>query len=72
MPAQHFGCFRGAGHRLLAACHAPEHALTTKQELAKIPILDALWEDLLKRLRQTDADLFLTENDRQTQDRRLA
>lgn len=37
---------------------APEHALTTKQELARIPILDALWEDLLKRLRQTDPDLF--------------
>src|SRR5512146_2722350 len=37
---------------------APEHALTTKQELAKIPILDALWEDLLKRLRQTDPELF--------------
>lgn len=37
---------------------APEHALTTKRELAKIPILDALWEDLLKRLRQTDAELF--------------
>jgi len=36
---------------------APEHALTTKQELARIPILDALWDDL-KRLRQTDADLF--------------
>jgi hypothetical protein len=36
----------------------PEHALTTKNELAKIPILDALWEDLLKRLRQTDAGLF--------------
>lgn len=37
---------------------APEHALTTKRELAKIPILDALWEDLLKRLGHTDADLF--------------
>jgi len=37
---------------------APEHALTTKQELARIPILDALWDDLLKRLRQTNADLF--------------
>lgn len=36
----------------------PEHALTTKNELAKIPIVDALWEDLLKRLRQTDAGLF--------------
>ncbi|HEY6970232.1 MAG TPA: class II aldolase/adducin family protein [Candidatus Angelobacter sp.] len=36
----------------------PEDALNTKQELAKIPILDALWEDLLKRLRQTDPDLF--------------
>jgi ribulose-5-phosphate 4-epimerase/fuculose-1-phosphate aldolase len=37
---------------------APEHALTTKQELGRIPILDALWEDLLKRLHQTDPDLF--------------
>jgi L-fuculose-phosphate aldolase len=37
---------------------APEHALTAKQELAKIPILEPLWEDLLKRLRQTDPDLF--------------
>jgi ribulose-5-phosphate 4-epimerase/fuculose-1-phosphate aldolase len=37
---------------------APDHALTTKKELANIPILDALWEDLLKRLRQSDADLF--------------
>jgi hypothetical protein len=37
---------------------APEHALTTKQELARIPILEPLWEDLQKRLRQTDSDLF--------------
>jgi ribulose-5-phosphate 4-epimerase/fuculose-1-phosphate aldolase len=37
---------------------SPEHAITTKQELAKIPILDALWEDLLKRLHQTDPELF--------------
>ena len=37
---------------------APQHALTTKQELARIPILDALWEDLLKRLQQTDPELF--------------
>lgn len=37
---------------------AHEHALTAKQELAKIPILEPLWEDLLKRLRQTDPDLF--------------
>jgi len=44
---------------------APEHALTTKQELAKIPILDALWEDLLKRLRQTDPDLFITTASRE-------
>jgi ribulose-5-phosphate 4-epimerase/fuculose-1-phosphate aldolase len=36
----------------------PEHALTAKNELAKIPIIDNLWEDLLKRLRQTDSDLF--------------
>jgi len=39
----------------------PEHALATKNELAKIPILDALWEDLLKRLRQTDRDLLQFE-----------
>lgn len=37
---------------------APEHALTTKQELGRIPILDALWEDFLKRLHQTDLELF--------------
>lgn len=37
---------------------AHEHALTAKRELAKIPILEPLWEDLLKRLRQTDPDLF--------------
>jgi ribulose-5-phosphate 4-epimerase/fuculose-1-phosphate aldolase len=37
---------------------AHEHALTTKKELANIPILDALWEDLLKRLHKSDADLF--------------
>jgi hypothetical protein len=36
----------------------PEHALTAKNELAKIPIIENLWEDLLKRLRQTDAELF--------------
>ena len=41
----------------------PEHALTTKNELGKIPILDALWEDLLKRLRQTDRELFQSEHD---------
>ncbi|PYP91776.1 MAG: hypothetical protein DMG65_06340 [Candidatus Angelobacter sp. Gp1-AA117] len=37
---------------------APEHALTAKHELAKIPIVDNLWEDLLKRLQQTDPGLF--------------
>jgi L-fuculose-phosphate aldolase len=37
---------------------AHEHALTAKRELAKIPIVANLWEDLLKRLRQTDPDLF--------------
>lgn len=36
----------------------PEHALTTKNELAKIPIVETLWNDLLKRLHQTDAELF--------------
>jgi ribulose-5-phosphate 4-epimerase/fuculose-1-phosphate aldolase len=51
---------------------APEHALTAKQELAKIPILDALWEDLSKRLRQTDADLFRIQSNQATQDRKLA
>jgi ribulose-5-phosphate 4-epimerase/fuculose-1-phosphate aldolase len=68
---KYFGCFQ---HGSPASPHVPllRAALTTKQELAKIPILDALWEDLLKRLRQTDADLFLTESDRQTQDRRFA
>ena len=40
----------------------PEHALTTKNELGKIPILDALWEDLLKRLHQTDPELFQSEH----------
>ncbi|MGE5321879.1 MAG: hypothetical protein ACM3SW_03410 [Actinomycetota bacterium] len=39
---------------------ASQHALTTRQELARIPILDALWEDLLKRLQQTDPELFLS------------
>ena len=29
-----------------------------KQELAKIPFLDPLWEDFMKRLRQSDPDLF--------------
>ncbi|HET6936922.1 MAG TPA: class II aldolase/adducin family protein [Candidatus Angelobacter sp.] len=37
---------------------APEHAVVTKNELAKIPIVDRLWEDLQKRLHQTDPDLF--------------
>ncbi|HEV8494586.1 MAG TPA: class II aldolase/adducin family protein [Candidatus Angelobacter sp.] len=36
----------------------PQHALATKNELARIPIVETLWEDLLKRLRQTDAELF--------------
>jgi hypothetical protein len=35
-----------------------EHAMATKNELARIPIVETLWEDLLKRLRQTDAELF--------------
>lgn len=39
----------------------PEHALTTKRELAQIPVVESLWEDLLKRLRQTDAELFEAE-----------
>jgi ribulose-5-phosphate 4-epimerase/fuculose-1-phosphate aldolase len=36
----------------------PEHATATKNELARIPIVETLWEDLLKRLHQTDAELF--------------
>jgi ribulose-5-phosphate 4-epimerase/fuculose-1-phosphate aldolase len=47
----------------------PEHTLTTKNELAKIPILDALWEDLLKRLRQTDRELFQMQESASTQAR---
>ena len=35
-----------------------EHALTAKREIARIPFLQPLWEDLLKRLRQSDAELF--------------
>jgi len=35
-----------------------EHALTAKRELARIPIVENLWEDLLKRLRHSDPDLF--------------
>ncbi len=35
-----------------------QHALTAKSEIARIPFMQPLWEDLLKRLRQTDADLF--------------
>jgi ribulose-5-phosphate 4-epimerase/fuculose-1-phosphate aldolase len=35
-----------------------EHAMTAKRELAKIPFLDPLWEDFIKRLRQSDPDLF--------------
>ena len=40
-----------------------ENALTTKRELANIPVVEAMWEDLLKRLRQSDADLFKAEGD---------
>lgn len=36
----------------------PEHALTAKKEIAKIPFLQPLWTDLMTRLRQTDPDLF--------------
>ena len=42
---------------------APEHALTAKNELAKIPIVDRLWEDLQKRLHQTDPELFRKQNE---------
>ncbi len=35
-----------------------EHAIATKRELARIPILEPLWMDFLGRLRQTDPDLF--------------
>src|SRR5437588_5552439 len=35
-----------------------EHALTAKRELARIPIVENLWEDLLKRLRHSDPELF--------------
>lgn len=35
-----------------------EHAITAKQEIAKIPFLQPLWADLMTRLRQSDPDLF--------------
>lgn len=35
-----------------------EHALTAKAEIARIPFLQLLWADLLKRLQQTDPELF--------------
>jgi hypothetical protein len=41
----------------------PEHAIATKRELAKIPIVRTLWEDLLKRVRQTDANLFMFDQE---------
>jgi ribulose-5-phosphate 4-epimerase/fuculose-1-phosphate aldolase len=43
---------------------APEHAIGTKRELGKIPILEPLWEDLLKRLRQSDPELFQSSGER--------
>jgi ribulose-5-phosphate 4-epimerase/fuculose-1-phosphate aldolase len=39
---------------------APEHALTAKREIAKIPFLNPLWEDFMKRLGKSDPDLFAT------------
>lgn len=36
----------------------PEHAMTAKKEIAKIPVMQPLWADLLTRLRQTDPELF--------------
>jgi hypothetical protein len=36
----------------------PEHALTAKKEIAKIPVIQPLWADLLTRLKQTDPELF--------------
>jgi len=38
-----------------------EHAMTAKQEIAKIPFLQPFWKDLLTRLRQSDPDLFAGE-----------
>ncbi len=35
-----------------------EHALTAKREIARIPFMQPLWEDMIKRLRQSDAELF--------------
>jgi len=39
----------------------PDDARNVKQELAKIPVLEAVWQDLRNRLRQTDPDLFRLE-----------
>ncbi len=38
----------------------PEHAMTAKKEIAKIPFLQPLWADLMTRLKQTDPELFAT------------
>ncbi len=38
-----------------------EHALTAKREIARIPVLQPLWTDLLTRLQQSDPDLFETQ-----------
>jgi ribulose-5-phosphate 4-epimerase/fuculose-1-phosphate aldolase len=36
----------------------PEFALTAKREIARIPFVEPLWQDLNTRLHQTDPDLF--------------
>ena len=35
-----------------------EHALIAKRELARIPFLQPLWDDMTKRLRHSDPELF--------------
>ena len=35
-----------------------EHAMTAKSEIARIPVLQPLWKDLMTRLRRSDPDLF--------------
>jgi len=35
----------------------PEHAMTAKSEIARIPLLAPLWKDLMIRLRQSDPEL---------------
>jgi hypothetical protein len=38
---------------------APEAARRTKAEIARIPAIGPLWQDLIERLQKTDPELFV-------------